>query len=120
MLPYLDRRPRDAWREDVEKRVSGWKEAEDKRALEDADPINPEFVFREASARLPDHAIVAADSGTAANWYARSIRIRPGMKASLSGTLATMCPGVPYAVAAKFAYPGRVAVAFVGDGADRG
>lgn len=117
LLPYLDQRSGETWRQHVQKRVSEWKEAEDKRALEEADPINPEFVFREASSRLPDNAILAADSGSAANWYARSIRIRPGMKASLSGTLATMCPGVPYAIAAKFAYPDRVAVAFVGDGA---
>ena len=64
-----------------------------------------------------DGAILASDSGSAANWYARDIRIRKGMRASLSGTLATMGPGVPYAIAAKFAFPDRVAIALVGDGA---
>ncbi len=87
------------------------------RAHQEADPINPELLFWEASPRLPDNAIIAANSGSSANWFARAIKVRPGMKASLSGTLATMCPGVPYATAAKFCYPDRVAVGFVGDGA---
>ena len=69
------------------------------------------------SRHLPDNAILSSDSGTAANWYARHIRIRRGMKAMLSGNLATMVPGVPYAIAAKFAFPDRVSVAMVGDGA---
>src|SRR6185369_1399740 len=62
-------------------------------------------------------AILTSDSGSAANWFARDIRIREGMMASLSGTLATMGPGVPYAIAAKFAHPGRPVIALVGDGA---
>ena len=74
-------------------------------------------LFRELSARLPDDAIVAADSGSAANWYARQLRFRGGMRGSLSGTLATMGPGVPYAIGAKFAHPDRPAIAFEGDGA---
>ena len=61
--------------------------------------------------------IISADSGTSANWFARALRLRRGMMASLSGNLATMCPGVPYATAAKFAHPDRVSIAFVGDGA---
>jgi pyruvate dehydrogenase (quinone) len=74
-------------------------------------------VFWELSERLPDGAILTADSGSAANWYARDIRLRAGMMASLSGTLATMGAGVPYAIAAKFAHPGRPVIALVGDGA---
>ena len=71
-----------------------------------ADPVNPQLVFHELSPRLPDRAILTADSGSATNWWARHLRMRDGMKAALSGTLATMCPAVPYALAAKFAYPG--------------
>ena len=71
-----------------------------------ADPINPQRVFWELSPRLPDRAILTADSGSSANWYARDLKIRRGMMASLSGNLATMGPGVPYAIAAKFALPG--------------
>jgi pyruvate dehydrogenase (quinone) len=87
------------------------------RAHDDADPINPQRVFWELSSRLPDNCILSADSGSAANWFARDLRLRQGMMASLSGTLATMGPGVPYAIAAKFAYPTRPAIALVGDGA---
>jgi pyruvate dehydrogenase (quinone) len=89
----------------------------EERALADADPINPQRVFWELSPRLPDDCILSADSGTVANWFARDLKIRAGMKASLSGNLATMGCGVPYAIAAKFAYPDRVAIALVGDGA---
>jgi pyruvate dehydrogenase (quinone) len=117
LLPLLEDKSGSSWRKDIEKRIADWWEAEDKRASEEADPVNPELVFREASPRLPDNAIVAADSGSSANWYARGLKFRAGMMGSLSGGLATMCPGVPYAIAAKFAYPDRVAVAFVGDGA---
>jgi len=85
--------------------------------MNDAKPVNPERVFLELSKQLPDGAILSSDSGSSANWFARDVKIRRGMMASLSGTLATMGPGVPYAVAAKFAHPARVVVALVGDGA---
>jgi pyruvate dehydrogenase (quinone) len=85
--------------------------------MNSADPINPQRVFWELSSRLPDDCILSSDSGSAANWFARDLKIRRGMMASLSGSLATMGPGVPYAIAAKFAFPGRVAIALVGDGA---
>ncbi|MBS1304331.1 thiamine pyrophosphate-requiring protein [Loktanella sp. SALINAS62] len=117
LLPLLEEKDRSKWRNGIEKNVADWWEGVEKRAHLEADPINPQLLFWECSARLPDNAILAADSGTAANWYARAIRIREGMKGSLSGTLATMCPGVPYVTAAKFTHPDRVAVGFVGDGA---
>src|SRR4029078_12863272 len=87
------------------------------RALWDADPINPQRLFFELSKRLPDGAILTSDSGSSADWYARDERLRKGMMASLSGNLATMGPGVPYAIGAKFAHPDRVVIALVGDGA---
>jgi pyruvate dehydrogenase (quinone) len=74
-------------------------------------------VFHELSKRLPDDVILTSDSGSAANWFARDLKLRHGMMASLSGTLATMGPGVPYAVGAKFAHPERPVIALVGDGA---
>ena len=70
-----------------------------------------------SSARLPDAAILLADSGSATNWFARHLRLRDGMDAALSGTLATMCPAVPYALAAKLAFPPRPVIACLGDGA---
>jgi pyruvate dehydrogenase (quinone) len=93
-----------------------WWEVLEARAMHEADPINPQRLFWELSPRLPDHCILTCDSGSAANWYARDVKIREGMRASLSGNLATMCPGVPYAIAAKFAHPDRVVIAMVGDG----
>ena len=87
------------------------------RAHQGASPINPQRLFWELSSRLPDNCILASDSGSAANWYARDLKIRRGMMASLSGNLATMGPGVPYAIAAKFAFPDRPVIALVGDGA---
>ena len=117
LLPYLKPKDRTKWRESIEKGVATWWEGVEKRARHEGDPVNPQLLFWECSSQLPDNAIISADSGTSANWFARAIRIREGMKASLSGTLATMCPGVPYTTAAKFTHPDRLAVGFVGDGA---
>src|SRR5436305_2951927 len=89
----------------------------EQRSMLEADPINPQRVFWELSKRLPDDAILTSDSGSSANWFARDIKIKKGMMASLSGTLATMGPGVPYSIAAKFAHPHRPVFALVGDGA---
>lgn len=82
-----------------------------------ADPLNPQRVFWELSPLLPDNCVLTGDSGSVANWYARDIRMRRGMKGSLSGGLASLGAGTPYAVAAKFAYPERTVIAFMGDGA---
>ncbi len=117
LIPLLDRKEDRDWRKGIEEGIADWWSLMEERAMEPADPINPQRVFAELSSRLPDNAILAADSGSAANWYARDVKIRRGMLASLSGNLATMGPGVPYAIAAKFAHPDRVAVAMVGDGA---
>lgn len=117
LIPLLERKADRSWREEIEQNVADWWNVLESRAMNTADPINPQRVFWELSPRLPDRCILSADSGTCANWFARDLKIRPGMMASLSGNLATMCPGVPYAVAAKFAYPDRVAIALVGDGA---
>jgi pyruvate dehydrogenase (quinone) len=117
LLPKLERKEDRSWREEIEKEVREWWELVEHRAELPADPINPQRVFSELSTRLPDGAILTADSGSAANWYARNLKFRRGMMGSLSGTLATMGPGVPYAIAAKFAHPQRPVFALVGDGA---
>jgi pyruvate dehydrogenase (quinone) len=117
LLPKLRRKEDRSWRERIEQEVREWWELIEHRAQLPADPLNPQLVFSELSKRLPDGAILAADSGSAANWYARNIKLRKGMQASLSGTLATMGPGMPYAIGAKFAHPQRPVFALVGDGA---
>ncbi len=117
LLPYLERKADRSWRETIEKEVAKWWKVLEARAMSEAKPINPQRVFWELSPRLPDNCILSSDSGSSANWFARDLKIRRGMMASLSGTLATMGPGVPYAIAAKFAFPERVVIAMVGDGA---
>jgi pyruvate dehydrogenase (quinone) len=83
----------------------------------DAKPLNPAYVFWELDKRLPEDAILTADSGSTAAWYAQFLHFRGSMMGSLSGNLATMGPAMPYAVAGKFAWPGRPVFALVGDGA---
>jgi len=117
LMPLLERKNDRSWQEQISASVERWWQTVEKRALEDADPINPQRVLWELSSRLPDGCILAADSGSVAGWFARNLKLRRGMAASLSGTLASMGPGVPYAIAAKFAFPDRVAIALVGDGA---
>jgi pyruvate dehydrogenase (quinone) len=117
LIPRLRRKGDRSWREEIEKQVAEWWRVVEDRALQDADPMNPQRVVHELSLRLPDDAIITADSGSSTNWWARQLRLKKGNMASLSGTLATMGPGVPYAIAAKLAHPNRPVIAFVGDGA---
>ncbi len=117
LMPLLTRKPHGSWREGIESGVRRWWEILDDRATQSADPINPQLVFHELSKHLPDRAILTADSGSSTNWWARHLRMRSGMDAILSGTLATMCPAIPYALAAKLAHPDRPVIASLGDGA---
>ena len=117
LVPLLEHKSGRSWRSQIEDEVAGWWRLMEERAMQDADPINPQRLFWELNKYLPDDAIVSSDSGSSANWYARDVKLKPSHLASLSGTLATMGPGVPYAIAAKFAHPGRPALALVGDGA---
>ncbi|MFB9685014.1 thiamine pyrophosphate-requiring protein [Amycolatopsis plumensis] len=117
LLPKLASKPDRSWRETIEKNVASWWDTVEKEAAVDADPVNPMAIVSELSKRIPENAIVTADSGSSTNWYARNLRIRGDIRGSLSGTLATMGPGVPYAVGAKFAHPDRPVIALVGDGA---
>ncbi len=117
LVPYLERKSDRSWRATIESNVAAWWKVLEARAMNEANPINPQRVFWELSPRLPENCILTADSGSVANWYARDLKIRRGMMASLSGNLATMGPGIPYAIAAKFAFPEKVVIALVGDGA---
>ena len=117
LIPMLQRKENRSWRERIEHEVSRWWEILADRARQDAEPVNPQLVFHELSERLPDRVITTADSGSSTNWWARQLKLREGMRAALSGTLATMAPALPYALAAKFAYPDRPVIAAIGDGA---
>jgi pyruvate dehydrogenase (quinone) len=117
LLPMLEQKTDRAWRERVSGWTAKWWKTLESRAMAEAKPINPQRVAWDLSPRLPDDAIITSDSGSCANWYARDLRIRRGMKCSLSGGLASMGAAVPYAIAAKLAYPARPVIALVGDGA---
>jgi pyruvate dehydrogenase (quinone) len=117
LLPLLEQKTDTKWRDTITGWRKEWDETLRDRAMVAANPINPQRIFTELSSRLPDRAILTCDSGSAANWYARDVKLRKGMMGSLSGGLASMGAGVPYAIAAKFAYPDRPVIALVGDGA---
>jgi pyruvate dehydrogenase (quinone) len=117
VLPLLEAKTDRSWRQEIERGVAEWWETLEARAMQNADPLNPQRVFWELSKRLPDDAIICGDSGSSTNWLARDLKVRPGMQVSLSSTLASMGSALPYAIAAKFAFPERVVFALAGDGA---
>jgi pyruvate dehydrogenase (quinone) len=117
LLPLLKQNDDVSWRAKIADDQKEWRDVNAATAQVNADPLNPELLFTELSPRLPDNCILSGDAGTATNWLARHLVMRRGMKFSLSGSLATMGPAVPYAIAAKFAYPDRVAIGMTGDGA---
>ncbi|PZT70965.1 thiamine pyrophosphate-requiring protein [Streptomyces sp. SW4] len=117
LIPLIESGRGREWFETVCDNVARWREVMERRAGLEADPVNPEYVARALDPLLPDDAVITSDSGSVANWYARHLTMRAGMRGSLSGTLATMGCGVPYAIGAKFAHPDRPVVALVGDGA---
>jgi pyruvate dehydrogenase (quinone) len=117
LLPHLQPKTDTSWRAKIARDRLQEEEVNDARVDVEGRPINPGFVFRELSRRLPDRAIVTADAGTSTMWAARYLKMRAGMKFSLSGGLATMGSAVPYAIAAKFAFPERPVIALAGDGA---
>ncbi|WP_199432315.1 thiamine pyrophosphate-requiring protein [Qaidamihabitans albus] len=118
LIPLLKRKEDRSWRERIEENIRTWNRTmEDRAGQHFQGQINPQAVAQVLSPLLPDDCILTADSGSATNWWARHLKLRNGMRASLSGTLATMGPGVPYAIAAKFDYPDHPVIAFVGDGA---
>ena len=117
LKPLLKRKEERSWLSLIEGEVHTWRNVLEHRAHQKADPLNPQLVFYELNNQLPDRCVMTSDSGSATNWFARYVELREGMRASLSGTLATMLPGVPYAIGAKFAFPERPVIGFTGDGA---
>ena len=116
LLPLLEGKSDRSFLETAQKAMKEWRELMEERATRQDVPMKPQVLARELGLRLRNDAIVACDSGTIATWWARHIPVRRGQMHSLSGNLATMAPGLPYAIAAQVAYPERQVVAFVGDG----
>lgn len=120
LLPLIQNKTERSWRDKIEAATAKWWTVMERQAMTDGDTpgvANPMRILWELNNQVPENAIIAADSGSSANWYARHLKMRGGMRGSLSGNLATMGPGVPYAIGAKFAFPNRPAIAIVGDGA---
>ncbi|MEV4694468.1 thiamine pyrophosphate-binding protein [Micromonospora echinospora] len=117
LLTRVPDQPLREWRGMVEKMVDRWRETAAERAAAPAEPVNPQLVLRELSARLPRHAAVAVDVGSVIYWYARHLELPPGVQAQLCGTLGSMGCALPYAVAAKLARPDEPVLALLGDGA---
>src|SRR5215475_13990849 len=116
LLPRLTRKSERGFLESAQERMTAWRELMEERATRTDSPMKPQRLAHELGRRLADDAIVSCDSGTIATWWARHIPARRWQMHSLSGNLATMAAGLPYAIAAQVAYPGRQVVAFVGDG----
>jgi pyruvate dehydrogenase (quinone) len=117
LLPLLETKTDRSWQDSIIEERKTWDRVLEDEAHQSGDPVNPQLVFWEMNRRLPDDVIITSDSGSATNWYARYCQMREGMRGSLSGTLATMVPGIPYAISAKFAYPERPVIGLTGDGA---
>ncbi|MGI8949903.1 MAG: thiamine pyrophosphate-requiring protein [Ornithinimicrobium sp.] len=105
------------WQEGIVAAMESWNEVTEAVAKAKAEPINPRLVFHELNERLPEDCIVTADAGTTADWYGHHIKLGANMRGNLSGLLASMLAAMPYAVAAKFAYPDRPVICTIGDGA---
>jgi pyruvate dehydrogenase (quinone) len=118
LVPLIEQKNDLDWQTGIAEEMAGWEaEMEGQAMLDFADGANPRRVIHELNLRLPDDAIVTADAGTTADWFGHHIRLRQRMKGDLSGRLATMLAAMPYAVAAKFAYPERPVICTIGDGA---
>jgi pyruvate dehydrogenase (quinone)/pyruvate oxidase len=116
LIPLLKRKQDRSFLQAAQAGMKDWWEVMEKRATRRDKPMKPQVVAWELGKRLRDDAIVSCDSGTIATWWARHILARRGQMHTLSGNLATMAPGLPYAIAAQIAFPARQCVAFVGDG----
>ncbi len=114
LLPMLQQKTDKSWREQIQKGMEDWWKTIGAQAEQGAEPINPQRIFTELSSRLPENVILTADCGSVANWYARDLKMRRGMKASLSGGLASLGAATPYALSAKMAYPDRPVIGFIG------
>jgi pyruvate dehydrogenase (quinone)/pyruvate oxidase len=116
LLPRLKRKGNRSFLEKAQKGMEDWRKIMHDRATRRDVPMKPQVIAHELGVRLREDAIVSCDSGTIATWWARHIPVKKGQIHSLSGNLASMANGLPYAIAAQIAHPDRQCVAFVGDG----
>jgi pyruvate dehydrogenase (quinone) len=116
LLPLLRRNDDRGHLEKAQEGMRSWWKLMDERASRSDIPMKPQVVAAAVGRHIRDDAVVVSDSGTITSWFARHIRARGDQRYSLSGNLATMACGLPYAIGAQIAFPDRQVVAFVGDG----
>jgi len=116
LLPMIHRREDRSFLTKAQAGMKEWRDLMHTRATRDGSPMKPQVLAATLNELLSDDAIISTDSGTITTWAARYIQMKRGQIFSCSGNLATMAPGLPYAIAAQIAYPGRRSIAFVGDG----
>ncbi len=117
LLAHLEQKTDLSWQQQAADGMKEWDKVSEKAAMVGADPINPRLVYHHLNRQLPNNAIITADAGTTADWYGHYIKLGRNQMGNLSGSLATMLGAMPYAIAAKFAYPDRPVVCTIGDGA---
>ncbi|MGZ3773375.1 MAG: thiamine pyrophosphate-dependent enzyme [Pseudobdellovibrionaceae bacterium] len=116
LIPMLWYKEDRSFLKKAQKGMIHWQELMAERETSLKIPMKPQVIAAEIGKRLDDNAIVTSDSGTITTWWARHFPVKRGQMYSLSGNLATMANGFPYAIAAQIAFPERQVVAFVGDG----
>jgi pyruvate dehydrogenase (quinone)/pyruvate oxidase len=116
LLPFIERKDDRSFLERAQAEMKKWWGLMEEQGSRKDKPMKPQVVAWELGRRIAGDAIVSSDSGTIATWFARQMPVRRGQMYSLSGTLASMANGLPYAIAAQIAYPQRQCIAFVGDG----
>ncbi len=116
LVPLLKRNEKRGFLEEAQAGMRDWWKLMESRGTRMDEPMKPQLIAWELGKRLPNDAIVCCDSGTIATWFARQIPVKRGQMHTLSGTLATMACGLPYAIGAQVAHPNRPVIAFVGDG----
>ncbi len=116
LLPMLRRNQYRGFLEGAQEGMKDWWSLMENRGTRSDVPMKPEVVAYQLGRRIARNAIVSCDSGTIATWWARQVPVKRGQMHSVSGALATMACGLPYAIGAQVAYPDRQSVAIVGDG----
>jgi pyruvate dehydrogenase (quinone)/pyruvate oxidase len=116
LLPLLKQRTDTSFLGDCQGKMDKWRRTMAAQADAARDPIAPQYVVSVLDELAAADAVLTCDSGTIATWAARHWMIRGGREFFLSGNLATMAPGLPYAIGIQHAFPGRQVIAYVGDG----
>jgi pyruvate dehydrogenase (quinone) len=116
LMPLLTRKSDRSFLQEAQRRMTDWNQLLEKVETTARSPLRPQMVIRALSDLLPDDAVISLDCGANTHFAARCLRLKANQRLTGTGMLASMAPGLSYAIAAKLAYPDRASVAVVGDG----